>query len=167
MTIAHSTKLLPFFLLKITHRASFWTQKMWIHSLQLLTTNQYHPRINSRACSLFICLVINRWAVYAQSLSCVQLFATPWTAAHQALLSIGFPKQEYWSGLPFPTPGIKCESLASPALAGRFFTTRATWEFDRWAEWWGNNHFRIITGDTKNISYSSEFNLLYFKLLFF
>ena len=38
-------------------------------------------------------------------LSHVQLFANPWTAAHQALLPIGFPKQEYWSGLAFPPPG--------------------------------------------------------------
>ena len=40
-----------------------------------------------------------------QSLSCVQLFATPWTVGHQALLSMGFSWQEYWSRLPFPTPG--------------------------------------------------------------
>ena len=38
-------------------------------------------------------------------LSCVQLFATPWTVAHQAPLSMGFSRQEYWSGLPFPSPG--------------------------------------------------------------
>ena len=38
-------------------------------------------------------------------LSCVQLFVTPWTVAYQAPLSIGFPRQEYWSGLPFPSPG--------------------------------------------------------------
>ena len=44
--------------------------------------------------------------MYAQSLSCVRLFATPWTTAHQAPLSLGFPKQEYWSGLPFPSLGI-------------------------------------------------------------
>ena len=49
-----------------------------------------------------------------------------WTVAHQASLSMGFPKQEYWRGLPFPSlgdlpyPGIE---LASPALAGGFFTT--------------------------------------------
>ena len=53
-------------------------------------------------------------------------FATPWTVALQAPLSMGFPKQEYWSGLPFrspgdlPDPGIKHRS---PALAGRFFTS--------------------------------------------
>ena len=52
----------------------------------------------------------------------VQLFATPWTVAHQ---SMGFPRQEYWNGFPFPFPdiGIKPESIAFPPLAGRFFTT--------------------------------------------
>ena len=43
--------------------------------------------------------------VKVKSLSCVQLFATPWTVAHQALPSVGFSRQEYWSGLPFPSPG--------------------------------------------------------------
>ena len=38
-------------------------------------------------------------------LSRVRLFATPWTVAHQAALSMGFPRQEYWSGLPFPLAG--------------------------------------------------------------
>ena len=60
--------------------------------------------------------------------------AIPWTVACQAPLSMGFSKQEYWSGLPFPPPGdlsdqrIEPASLMSPALAGRFFTTRAAWE---------------------------------------
>ena len=64
----------------------------------------------------------------------VQLFATRWTIEHQALLSMGFSRREYWSGLPFPPPGglpdpgIKPMSLASPALAGRFPTTSATGE---------------------------------------
>ena len=40
-----------------------------------------------------------------KSLSCVRPFATPWTVAHQAPLSMGFSRQEYWSGLPFPSPG--------------------------------------------------------------
>ena len=40
-----------------------------------------------------------------KSLSRVRLFATPWTVAHQAPLSLGFSRQEYWSGLPFPSPG--------------------------------------------------------------
>ena len=62
-------------------------------------------------------------------LNCIVLFATPWTVAHQAPLSMEFSRQDYWSGLPFPTPGhlpdlgIKPTSLESPALAGGFFTT--------------------------------------------
>ena len=67
--------------------------------------------------------------------SCVQLFATIWTVTCQAPLSMGFFRQEYWSGLPCPhlgdllDPGIiEPLSLTSPALAGRFLTTSATWE---------------------------------------
>ena len=61
-------------------------------------------------------------------ISRVRLFAALWPVAHQAPLSMGFSRQEYWSGLPFPPPGdlphpgIEPLSLASPALAGRFFT---------------------------------------------
>ena len=43
--------------------------------------------------------------VKVKSLSRVQLFVTPWTVAHQAPSSMGFSRQEYWSGLPFPSPG--------------------------------------------------------------
>ena len=70
---------------------------------------------------LFVCCV--------QLLSHVCLFATPSTVARWALLSMGFFRQEYWSGLPFPPPGILQDpgtdpmSPASPALAGGFFTT--------------------------------------------
>ena len=66
--------------------------------------------------------------------SCVPLCATLCTVARQAPLSVGFSRQEYWSGLPcpppedLPDPGIEPTCLASPALAGRFFTTAATWE---------------------------------------
>ena len=57
-----------------------------------------------------------------------------WTAVRQAPLSMGFSRQEYWHGLPFPPagdlpdPGIEPTALRSPALAGRFFTTSATQE---------------------------------------
>ena len=67
-------------------------------------------------------------------LSCVQLSVTLWAVAHQVPLSMGFSKQEYWSGLPFPPsedfpdPGIKLLSPATLALAGGFFYHRATWE---------------------------------------
>ena len=72
---------------------------------------------------------------HTSMLSCfshVPLFATLWTLAHQALLSLGFSRQENWSGLLFlppgdlPDPGIELMSLTSPAVAGRFFTTSAT-----------------------------------------
>ena len=60
-----------------------------------------------------------------QSLSCVQLFATLWTMDRQAPLSMGFPRQEYWSRLPFPSPGDLLGpgiELVSPAMADGFFT---------------------------------------------
>ena len=62
----------------------------------------------------------------ARSLSCVLLFVTPWTVAYQAPLSMGFPKQEYWSGLSFPPPGdlpYPGIELASSALVSRFIIT--------------------------------------------
>ena len=73
-------------------------------------------------------------------LSHVQLFVTPWTVALKAPLSMGFSRQEYWSGLSFPIPGdlhdsgIEPASLKSPASATGFFTTRATWEAHRGEE---------------------------------
>ena len=63
----------------------------------------------------------------------VQLFVILWTVALQAPLSMGFFRQDYWSSLPcpppgdLPDPGIKPMSLASPALAGEFFTTSTDW----------------------------------------
>ena len=65
----------------------------------------------------------------AKSLSRDHLFATPWTIALHAPLSMGFSRQEYWSGLPSPSPGgysepgIEPEAPGSLALAGGFFTT--------------------------------------------
>ena len=63
----------------------------------------------------------------------VQLFATLWIIAHQAPLSMEFSRQEYCSGCPCPPPGDLPDSrvephLPSPALAGWFFITSATWE---------------------------------------
>ena len=71
-------------------------------------------------------------AVCAQSLSRAWLFATPWTVAHQAPLSMEFSRQEYWSRLPFaspgepPDPGIEPLSPVAPTLADGFFTIGAT-----------------------------------------
>ena len=81
-------------------------------------------------------LMIWRWACHSchtteQSMhsGMSDSFVTPWTVAYQAHLSMEFSRQEYWSELPFstpgdlPDPGIKPTSLASPALVGGFFTT--------------------------------------------
>ena len=76
-------------------------------------------------------------SVRSWMLSCfsrVQLFANLWTIALQAPLSMGLSRQEYCSGFPcpppgdLPNPGIELASLPSPAWAGSFFTTSATWE---------------------------------------
>ena len=72
--------------------------------------------------------------ISANCFSHVWLFVTLWTVACQAPLSMGFSRQEYWSGLPcpppedLPDPGIEPSSFMTPALAGGFFTTSATWE---------------------------------------
>ena len=67
--------------------------------------------------------------VKVKSLSRVRLFVTPWTVAHQVPLSMGFPRQQYWSRLPCPSsedlPNSGIE-LLSPALASRFFTTESS-----------------------------------------
>ena len=53
-------------------------------------------------------------------------FATPWTIAHQAPLSMGFPRQEYWNGLPFPFPRDLPNPGIKPMSLGEFFTTEIT-----------------------------------------
>ena len=55
--------------------------------------------------------------VKVKSLSCVRLFATPWTVAYQAPPSIGFFRQDYWSGLPFPPPGALPDPEIEPVSA--------------------------------------------------
>ena len=67
--------------------------------------------------------------ICAQLLNCVQLLVTPWTVAHQVPLSVRFSRHEYWSGLPFPSPGdipnpgTVPVSPVSPALAEGFSPT--------------------------------------------
>ena len=73
-------------------------------------------------------------------------FATLWTVVHQVPLSMGFSRQEHWSGLPcpppghLPNPGMDPHLLTSPALAGGLFTTSAAWE----ACWMGFTVFRLV-----------------------
>ena len=78
-------------------------------------------------------------------LSCVQLFAILWTVAYQAPLSMGFSRQEHWSGLPFPPPEDLSDPRIEPtfpvflSLAGRFFTTEPPWKHNRF-----NKDFKMI-----------------------
>ena len=87
----------------------------WIRGPRLSSSSKAGPANSSCVCVL----------------SRILLFATPWTVAHQAPLSLEFSRQEYWSSFPLPTPsdlpdpGIE---PTSPALASRLFTTSATWE---------------------------------------
>ena len=81
-------------------------------ALHFRCTSTYTPRGHS----------LIKWLLL---FSRVQIFVTPWTVAHQAPLSMGFPRQEYWSGLSFPSPGDLPDpgiEPMSPAWAGRFFT---------------------------------------------
>ena len=97
-------------------------------------------------------LIIKKWParMHAKSLQCVWLFATLWTIAQQALLSMGFSRLGYWSELPhpppgdFPNPGIEATSLTSSALSGRFFTTSATWEAQKVAYLSMNTSLAVI-----------------------
>ena len=89
-----------------------------------------------------------KWKVKVKSLSCVRLLVTPWTTAYQAPPSMGFSRQEYWSGLPFPSPGDLLHpemDPRSPALqADSAFQTDTDFftlviKFKR--NWWcPNNH---------------------------
>ena len=58
-----------------------------------------------------------KWKVKVKSLSRVWLFATPWTSAYQAPLSMGFPRQEYWSGVPLPS----LEEISFPSCVSLYF----------------------------------------------
>ena len=70
---------------------------------------------------LGLCFVAFKLKVKVKLFSCVWLFETPWTVAHQALPSMGFSRQEYWGGLPFPSPG----HLPNPGIEPRSPALRA------------------------------------------
>ena len=91
--------------------------------------------LGSRGSLTLISITLRGYAGLASVLSCfshVQLFVTPWTVALQDPQSLGFSRQEYWSGLPcppprdLPNPWMEPASFMSPARAGMFFTTSTT-----------------------------------------
>ena len=125
------------------------TLKYYIEYVQLMIwytlwndhNKPYLTQLSSHIITIFVFLLLrphktySQWIssiYYLQLLSPVQLFETLWTVDHQDPLSIGFSRQEYWSGLPFPTP----EDLPDPRIRlmsrvsciGRFLYLRATWE---------------------------------------
>ena len=72
--------------------------------------------------------------ILVKSLSRVRLFATPWSIAHQAPLSMGYSRQEYWSGLPFPSPGDLPNpgtEPSSPVLQADALTSELPWNILR------------------------------------
>ena len=104
-----------------------------IYMFQCYSLKSSHPRLLSQSpkiCSLQLCLFcclayrvivtifLSEWV---KSLSCVWLFATPWTVAYQDPLSMGFSRQEYWSGLPFSSPG----DLPDPGIESQSPTLQA------------------------------------------
>ena len=105
----------------------------WVTELNWadLSEQEHAPRLH------WCCLAAPPSSVHSlpSLIVCVWLFATPWTVARQAPLSMGFSRQEYWSGLPFASPGDLPDlgiEPTSPALAGGFFTVWATREPGPW-----------------------------------
>jgi len=103
--------------------------------------------------------------------SCVWLFVTPWTIAHQTPQFMGLCSQEYWSGLPFPSPGdlpdpgIEPVSLTSPTLAGRFFTLVSPQK----PNYWGivDLHFCIRFRCTVEVTvFWGPFSFLWFLVIY-
>ena len=115
---------IPWFLVHTIHWMNFCLLQDFLLSETKLSilfwrqiTSIFHPLFWGQMCY---------FTVVVKLPSCVWLFVTPWTVACQAAQSMGFFRQEDWSGLPccppvdLPDPGIKPPSLASPALGGRF-----------------------------------------------
>ena len=102
-------------------------QNLLTHKVPLFLTFVHAQRPSSSSFMAYGMTKVNK-STYtcAQLLSHIWLFATLWTATQHAHLSMGFLKQEYWSGLPFPSTGESSDpgiEPSSPALEGRFFTT--------------------------------------------
>ena len=121
-----------------------YTNVNYVHLCHWKQCSTYFP-ISSFFISVFLVSIslINLSCVLIH-FSRVRLFATLWTVACQAPLSMGFSTQEYWSGLLFSSPGdlsdsgIKPTPITSPALADGFFSTSTTWEACVsifWYEW--------------------------------
>ena len=109
-----------------------------------------------------------KWKVKVKSLSHVRLLATPWTAAYQAPPSMGFSRQEYWSGVPLPSPNVcymlgkkENESRSRPFWVECKFTTnpgKKEIEVQRNLPWWETGTYR------KKLPLYIFFNIFFFSL---
>ena len=105
-----------------------WINKIWYSCAQIIlySTENKLAKFTQHLSSIF------GWKKapikFAQALSRVQLFSTPWTVTHQTPPSMGFSKQEYWSGLPCPSPG----DLPSLKFFFFFFFVSARWKHSHW-----------------------------------
>jgi len=101
---------IPFYLQRTINTSCF----EWLRSKSKLFCSLWDPQLSPLAYhplpKFSLCVLC------AQSLNHVWLFVTPWTVAHQAPLSTGFPRQDYWSGLPFPPPGDLPDPGIEPSL---------------------------------------------------
>ena len=120
-------------------RKQLWKQRLKdVHNLQYHIINDWWSGDSSLDLCNFKTLALSIVCLVALSLSRVWFFATPCTVAHQAPLSMEFSRQEYWSGLPLPSPGNLFDpgmEPGSPALAGGFFTIWATKLLQIWRNW--------------------------------
>ena len=140
--------------------------------LSLLPDQLLSPSIVKHFCSQIsrgLCVCVRACACMLM-LSCVPLFVTPWTVAHQAPMSMGLFRQECWSGLPFPSPGdlpnpgiepaSEYSSPVSPALAGRFFTTtplgKPHLEEGRKQKDWHLSFMNNLTGEQINTQFAER-----------
>ena len=100
-----------------------WKTQQWLQNWKRSVFISITEKGNAKECSNYrtIALISHTSKVKVKSLSHVWLFATLWTVAYQAYLSMGFSRQEYWSGLPFPSPG----DLPDPGTEPRSPTLRA------------------------------------------
>ena len=114
--------LVAFSCLLPQHNDFFWSQIPAVPPLEAYTIRRVVFWLNEGPWSEHYSSVAQSWLFMiisccccCQVLSCVQFFATPWTVTHQTPLSMEFPSQKYWSGLPFPSPG----TLPDPGIKPR------------------------------------------------
>ena len=110
-----------------------------------------------------VCVCVCVVCMCVHALSCVQLFATPWSVVCQPPLSMEFFRQNFWSGLPFPTPddllnsGTEPASLASPTLAGGFFTSSSCHLLSRGLQFSVLNHIKELLSEICPLNCISNF----------